>query len=147
MVKALWGQNGRARRGSQRDRARASSPGFRLGVVSSGTESRVFREIEQAGLAGSFAVVICNEHVDNKKPHPEGLEIAIRRLSSTNQECGYVGDAPEDIQMGKRANVLTIAVRSSYPSSARLLEAKPDIYLESIGELPAYFPRRQLNPE
>lgn len=93
---------------------------YGLGVVSSGTASRVLREIEHAGLTASFDVVICNEHIVHKKPHPEGLEIAIRKLNCTRQECSYVGDAPEDIEMGKRADVLTVGVRSSYPSSARL---------------------------
>ena len=115
--------------------------GYRLGVVTSGSEGRVCREIEHAGLSEVFEVVICNEHIVNKKPHPEGLEIAMRKLKQGNEECCYVGDAPEDIEMGKRAGLLTIGVRSSYPSSARLLEAKPDIYVESLTGLSVYFRR------
>jgi len=113
--------------------------GYRLGVVSSGSESRVCREIEQSALRGAFQAVICNEHIVNKKPHPEGLELAMGRLGSTNTESCYVGDAPEDIQMGKQAGVLTIGVRSAYPSSARLLAANPDLYFESLGELSNHF--------
>ena len=106
--------------------------GYRLGVVSSGSESRVCREIDRSALAEIFETVICNEHIVNKKPHPEGLEIALQRLRSSPSESAYIGDAPEDIQMGKRACVLTVGVRSDYPSSARLLSAEPDIYLESL---------------
>lgn|SRR2546425_753107 len=113
--------------------------GYRLGVVSSGSESRVFREIERAALSSVFQVVICNEHIVNKKPHPEGLELALRRLGSARSESCYVGDAPEDIQMGKQADVLTIGVRSAYPSSTRLLSANPDLYLESLVELSTLF--------
>ena len=113
--------------------------GYRLGVVSSGSESRVFREIERSALSSVFQVVICNEHIVNKKPHPEGLELALRRLGSARSESCYVGDAPEDIQMGKQAEVLTIGVRSAYPSSARLLSANPDLYLESLVELSTLF--------
>ena len=114
--------------------------GYRLGVVTSGNEGRVGREIEQSALASLFEVVICNEHVANKKPHPEGLEIALARLGSRGDESAYVGDAPEDIEMGKRANILTVGVRSNYPSSARLLSSAPDIYLESISGLSSHFP-------
>jgi HAD superfamily hydrolase (TIGR01509 family) len=113
--------------------------GYRLGVVSSGSESRVCREITQSGLAEVFEAIICNEHIVNKKPHPEGLEIALAGLHSTPAESAYIGDAPEDIEMGKRAGVLTVGVRSNYPSSARLLSAKPDIYLESLIELTNHF--------
>jgi HAD superfamily hydrolase (TIGR01662 family) len=113
--------------------------GYRLGVVSSGSESRVRREIEQSALRKVFQTVICNEHIVNKKPHPEGLELALGRLGSANSESCYVGDAPEDIQMGKQAGVLTIGVRSDYPSSARMLTANPDLYLESLSELSNHF--------
>jgi HAD superfamily hydrolase (TIGR01662 family) len=113
--------------------------GYRLGVVSSGSESRVCREIAQSSLASVFETVVCNEHISNKKPHPEGLEIALQRLRTTPEESAYVGDAPEDIEMGKRARVLTIAVRSNYPSSARLLSSAPDIYLKTLSELKDHF--------
>ncbi len=113
--------------------------GYRLGVVSSGSESRVCREIAQSSLASVFKTVICNEHTSNKKPHPEGLEMALQRMGSKPEESAYVGDAPEDIEMGKRARVLTVAVHSNYPSSARLLSSKPDIYLKSLVELTDHF--------
>lgn len=113
--------------------------GYRLAVVSSGSESRICREIETSPLREVFEAVVCNEHIVNKKPHPEGLEMALERLHSAANESAYVGDAPEDIEMGKRAGVLTIGVRSSYPSSARLLNASPDIYLESVVELTKHF--------
>jgi len=115
---------------------------YRLGVVTSGNEDRVCQEIEEASLPEIFDVVVCAEHIANKKPHPEGLEIALKRLGCAPDEAAYVGDAPEDILMGKHANVLTIGVRSSYPSSSRVLEAGPDIYLESISELALHFDER-----
>ena len=113
--------------------------GYRFGVVSSGSEQRVCREIERSVLSQVFEVVICNEHITNKKPHPEGLELALQRLNCQPSDAAYVGDAPEDIQMGKAANVVTVGVRSAYPSSGRLLSASPDIYLESLSELTRHF--------
>ena len=113
--------------------------GYRLGVVTSGSESRVTREIEGSTLNGLLDAVICNEHIVNKKPDPEGLEKALNKLNRRPDETAYVGDAPEDIQMGRRGNVLTVGVSSNYPSSKRLLSANPDIYIESISELTNYF--------
>jgi phosphoglycolate phosphatase-like HAD superfamily hydrolase len=75
----------------------------------------------------------------NKKPHPEGLESALQRMGLTSAQVCYVGDSPEDIEMGKRANVLTAGVRSTYPTSWKLQTADPDIYLESFIELATYF--------
>ena len=113
--------------------------GYRLGVVSSGSDSRVGREMQQLGLASAFEVVVCSEHMVKKKPHPEGLETAMQRLKVSAVDCCYVGDSPEDIQMGKSANVLTVGVRSTYPTSWKVMSANPDIYLESFVELSTYF--------
>lgn len=115
------------------------SKGYRLGVVTSGSESRVCREIARSELHDVFGVVICNEHIVKKKPDPEGLDLALQRLESKPEESVYVGDAPEDIQMGKSANVLTVGVRSKYPSSSRVLSAEPDLYLDSLAELVRHF--------
>ena len=113
--------------------------GYQLAVVSSGSRSRVCREVEQSVLKDAFAVVICSEDIANKKPHPEGLARAIGNMNVDPSECVYVGDAPEDIEMGRRGNVTTIGVRSAYPSSSRVLAAKPDLYLERIVELVNHF--------
>ena len=113
--------------------------GYRMGIVSSGTESRITRELEQQGLSDLFEVVVCNEQMLNKKPHPEGLETALAMLNSTNEKSCYVGDSPEDIEMGSRAQLLTVGVRSTYPTSWRLRDSNPDIYLESFSELALHF--------
>jgi len=113
--------------------------GYRLGVVSSGNDCRVNREIEELGLAGFFEVVVCHEQIKNRKPHPEGLEIALRSLGCSQTEVGYVGDTPEDIEMGKGAGVLTVGVRSAYPTSWKLETQHPDILIESLAELLDHF--------
>lgn len=113
--------------------------GYQLAVVTSGSRSRVCREVEQSVLREAFAMLICNEDIVNKKPDPEGLLRAISSMNVDPSQCAYVGDAPEDIEMGRRAKVMTIGVRSAYPSSARVLSAKPDLYLERLIELVNHF--------
>lgn len=113
--------------------------GYRLGVVSSGNECRVGREIRELGLESFFETVVCNEQMEKKKPHPEGLETAMRLLGCVNETACYVGDSPEDIEMGKRANLFTVGVRSGYPTSWRLEGTEPDILIESLTELMDHF--------
>lgn len=113
--------------------------GYRLGIVSSGSDCRVAREVKELKLDGFFDVVICNEQMENKKPHPEGLQTAMRKLGRSQAETGYVGDSPEDIEMGRRAGTLTVGVRSTYPTSWKLKTHKPDIYIESLTELANHF--------
>jgi len=113
--------------------------GYRLGIVSSGNGGRVAREITNLGLDGVFEVIICHEQMENRKPHPEGLETAMRLLGLSQVESCYVGDSPEDIEMGKRAGLLTVGVRSAYPTNWKLENSNPDIFIQSIVELLKHF--------
>ncbi len=119
--------------------AQLREKGYRMGVVSSGNDRRVNQEIGGLGLSGFFEVVICHEQISNRKPHPEGLEIAMRLLGTMQNDVGYVGDTPEDIEMGKGAGVLTIGVRSDYPTSWKLESSQPDLLIESLTELTNHF--------
>jgi phosphoglycolate phosphatase len=113
--------------------------GYRLGIVSSGNSIRLAREIANVGFDNVFEAVVGHEQMENRKPHPEGLETALR-LMSRSRECScYIGDAPEDIEMGKRAGMLTVGVRSAYPTNWKLKSAAPDIYVESLIELLEHF--------
>jgi phosphoglycolate phosphatase-like HAD superfamily hydrolase len=110
-----------------------------LGIVSSGNGIRVAREIKNVGFDNVFETVVCHEQMKNRKPHPEGLETALRLMNRSREEACYIGDAPEDIEMGKRAGLLTVGVRSAYPTNWKLKGAGPDIYIESLTELLEHF--------
>jgi HAD superfamily hydrolase (TIGR01509 family) len=124
--------------GADRVLCELQAAGYTLGVVSSGNSLRVLREIEGHGFDGTFDVVVCDEDVTRKKPDPEGLQIAMARLNKSPGACCYVGDCREDVEMGKRAGVLTIGVLSRFPNSEKIMEADPDIALESIDLLLGY---------
>jgi HAD superfamily hydrolase (TIGR01549 family) len=109
--------------------------GYCLGIVTSGGHERVSRELNAVGLAGIFRIVVCSDDVVNKKPHPEGLERAMERMEKRPEVCCYVGDNPDDMEMGRRAHVRTIGILSDYPSSRKLQSVRPDFYFQSIDQL------------
>jgi HAD superfamily hydrolase (TIGR01549 family) len=113
--------------------------GYCLGIVTSGSQMRVQREINGFGLSDVFKTVVCNEDVINKKPHPEGLMLALENLEKRPEICCYVGDRPEDIEMGKRAGVRTIGIPGGYPNSQDLPASNPDLCFESILQLLIHF--------
>jgi phosphoglycolate phosphatase-like HAD superfamily hydrolase len=63
----------------------------------------------------------------------------MRSLGCLREESGYVGDSPEDIEMGKRASLLTVGVRSAYPTSWKLESQRPDLFVSSFAELLDHF--------
>ncbi len=109
-----------------------------LALVTSGNRRRVRRQLRGFGLAAYFSACICSEDAPRKKPHPAPLELALRRLRLPPTACVYVGDAPEDIEMARRAGIRVIGVRGPFPTAERVLAAQPDAILDSIAELPRH---------
>ena len=107
-----------------------------LGIVTSGTRWRVHEQLREFKLAVHFSVCVCAEDASPRKPHPAPLRLALRRLKLPPEQCVYVGDSPEDIEMARRAKVRVIGVRGPFPTAAKVLAARPDLMLDSIAELP-----------
>src|SRR5579883_1237586 len=88
---------------------------FQLAVVSSGSSLRVRSQIRTFGLERYFTVSIFGDQAPRRKPHPLQLQLAIARLDLEPASCVYVGDAPEDVKMARRAGVAVIGVLDHSP--------------------------------
>jgi HAD superfamily hydrolase (TIGR01509 family) len=111
---------------------------FILGIVTSGNRRRVRRQLRQFDLAQYFSACVYCEDAVKRKPHPKPLRVAMARLRAKPEECVYVGDAPEDVEMAKRAGVRAIGVLGPFPTAARIRAAKPEVLLDSVRELNRY---------
>lgn len=111
---------------------------FDLGIVTSGNRPRVRRQLRELQLASYFSACICSEDASKRKPHPAPLQLALKRLRRAPEQCVYVGDTAEDIEMARNAGVRAIGVLGPFPTAARLRAAKPDVLLNSVRELPQY---------
>ena len=116
---------------------RALERRFTLALVSSGSRSRVRRQLREHGVAAMFRAKVCSEDAPRRKPHPAPLRMALARLRIAPKVCVYVGDAPEDIEMAHRAGVRAIGVLGGSPVPERLRAASPDALIETIRQLPA----------
>jgi HAD superfamily hydrolase (TIGR01509 family) len=121
--------------GADRVLAECRSGQMQLGIVTGATRDRIDREFARLGL--SFGAIVCHEDVVKRKPHPEGIERALSLLKAQVEGCCFVGDAPEDVEMGRRAGVFTVGVVSEYVERSRMEAAAPDVLLENIEALPA----------
>ncbi len=111
---------------------------FALGIVSSGNRARVRRQLREFALSGYFSGCVCSEDAPKKKPHPAPLQLALKRMRLKPENCVYVGDTAEDIEMSRRAGVRAIGVLGPFPTEERLRAAKPEILLDSIRDLPRH---------
>jgi HAD superfamily hydrolase (TIGR01509 family) len=107
-----------------------------LGLVTNGDRDRVIRQLREFRLTQLFTARVCSGDTVRKKPHPEPLRLALRQMELDPSACVYVGDAPQDVEMARRAGVRAIGVLGPFPTEKRLRAARPEFLLDSIAELP-----------
>lgn len=110
---------------------------FRLALVSSGSRTRVRKQLRAHNVSAMFLTKVCCEDAPRRKPHPAPLRMALEKLGARPQASVYIGDAPEDIEMAHRAGVRAIGVLGGSPVPERLRAASADALIETIRELPA----------
>lgn len=111
---------------------------FDLALVTSGSGARVRKQLREFAFRDYFRACICSEDSPRKKPHPAPLLLALKQMKAQPAECVYVGDAPEDVEMARRAGVRVIGVLGPFPTAVRLRASRPDLLMQSIQELPRH---------
>ncbi len=112
-----------------------------VALVTSGSRARVERELVRLGVRGAFAEIVCGEDAVRKKPDPEALWIALRRLAVEPADAAYVGDSPEDVNMARAAGVFAVGVDGGFPNAEGLRKAGPDFLAEDLPEAVAFLLR------
>jgi len=68
------------------------------------------------GLARRAACIVSGDSTEFRKPYPEPLLFACAQTGTTPDHCLYVGDAPKDVEAGKRAGARTAVALFGYIS-------------------------------
>jgi phosphoglycolate phosphatase len=117
-----------------------SMPWARWAIVTNKPERLSAAILEGLGLAPGFSAVIGGDSLPPfRKPDPEPLIEAMRRCGASAGETVMVGDSPVDVQAGRAAGVLTVAVTGGYRNRSELESERPDILTDSIASLPDLF--------
>jgi phosphoglycolate phosphatase/pyrophosphatase PpaX len=106
---------------------------FTLGLVTSGSRNRVTNDLERTGINHLFNTIVTGDDVQNPKPSPEGLNMALSNLKVKAKETMYIGDTTIDYEMAKASRVFFIGVNSEFKS---LSPDHPDYSIHSITDLP-----------
>ncbi len=114
---------------------------YRLGLVTSGSAWRVRAQLGTFALSSLFAARVFGDDAPRRKPHPAPLRLALRLIGCQPAACIYVGDAPEDVAMARRAGVAVVGVIGHSPVPARLRRARPDVLIARIAALPGLLSR------
>ena len=94
--------------------------GIPIAVCSGATRNDIDLILEGTSLAGRFDPIVTADDVKEGKPHPEGFELALKRLNDGGKEpisaaqCVVIEDSHWGLQAAKTAGMHTIAVTNTY---------------------------------
>lgn len=106
-----------------------------IGIVTSKASHLAWRGLQVCGLKEFVDALVAAEHVFKHKPDGEPVLKCIKMLKQKKERSVFVGDSPYDIESGKNAGVITIAVPFGPFSESQLKEKNPDYLLKSVDEL------------
>lgn len=118
-------------RGVKNTLVQLKSEGYLLAIVTSSSAKTLF-PLNEENLLSFFDTVVTAEDVRKKKPDPEPVLLALRRLNVEASEAVLIGDTPLDIVAGQKAGTATVAVLTGTTSKAVLEGAQPDAVLPDI---------------
>jgi HAD superfamily hydrolase (TIGR01662 family) len=123
--------------------------GYRLGLVSNTVSSvEVPRALEEMELTGCFETVILSCVVGMRKPGPDILLEATRRMGIAPQKCAYIGDRlNRDVEASRKAGISKVVIRRGAEAfaahQAKYPELVADHYIDNLKELLDLFPVQQ----
>ncbi len=91
--------------------------------------------LEQLGLSRFFGAVVCGDDLPVRKPAPEPLLDAARRLNVPVTHCALVGDAANDIRAARAAGMPVFWAEYGYGESHLQEQLEPDAVIDSISRL------------
>ena len=119
---------------------RLHGAGAGLAVCTNKVEHLSHKLLNELGLAPFFPVVIGGDTLPVKKPDPEHLLEAIRRLGGTPDHAVMVGDSAPDIDAAKAAGIPSICVSFGY-TRVPVQELGADFIIHHFDEFPAALAR------
>ena len=84
------------------------------GIVTNKPEKYSVKLLEEMDLLARCQSLVCPDHVQERKPHPEPILLAMQQLNVATERTVYIGDNIRDIQAAKNADVIAIAAAYGY---------------------------------
>ena len=120
----------------------ATMPDIRLGICTNKPRETTDAVLAALGIRTRFRVVVAGGDLSEKKPAPGPLLLVARQLGVSPQELVMVGDGLQDLECARAVGARAVAVEGFTPKK-RLIDARPDVLLESLRELPEVLRRWQ----
>lgn len=108
--------------------------GLALGVVTNKPTAFSLPLLEQAGLAGYFAHIVCGDTCAQKKPHPMPFQHACALFGVSPANAVAVGDSVNDALSARAAGLAVLAVPYGYNEGNDVQSLDVDDIVSGIDE-------------
>jgi HAD superfamily hydrolase (TIGR01509 family) len=98
--------------------------------------------VECFGLQSCFKAIVTRQDVRRLKPHREPILRAAEQLGYSPEQCLVVGDTTVDVQSGKKAGAMTVAVLCGFGERAELERLEPSLVLDTTAHLVEHLPAK-----
>lgn len=78
---------------------------IQVAIVTNCTKKSAWIMMKNLGIQRYIRMIVTNEDVENPKPDPEGLNLAMRVMGVKPEEVIYVGDQPVDAKAANAAGI------------------------------------------
>lgn len=109
--------------------------GFKLAVCTNKPHEPTLAILKKLDLEKYFDVVLDADALPVRKPRPEPLWEAVKRMGGTNDSAVMVGDSEADAAAARNAGFPVVLLTYGY-SHVPFDEIKPDALIDDFGDLP-----------
>ncbi len=109
--------------------------GIERGIVSTKLRHRIEATLHREGLSELFPIIVGGEDVMTHKPDPEGLWVALERLSVAPTNALYVGDSRVDAETAAGAGTSFLPVLTGVTPAERFEDLPGLPPIATLGEL------------
>lgn len=124
--------------------AHYKAQGVKTGVVTNKPYKATMGILAYFGLDTELDVVVGGDQVENKKPSPDIVQLALTRLEAAPSDALLVGDSAADVGAAKAAGVPVLVVMGGYTDNPAA-ELGADGEVESLADVPKGADRLRAN--
>ena len=111
--------------------------GVRVGAATSKRDEPAQWALDLGHLGHTVPLLVAHDDVDEHKPSPKPLLLAVSRLGGHPGQAVYVGDAVVDVLAARNAGMSSVAVTWGAGRREELVESEPDHLCDTVDELRA----------
>jgi len=107
--------------------------GIKIGIITTKTRKEAVAILN--GYKLPFNVLVSGTDIKKRKPDPESVFKACKKLRLSPKDCAFVGDHPFDMMAAKAAGCLAIGILTGWGNKRNLKKAGADYIIKDLSFL------------